>query len=115
MEFLQGLAVDLQTDLDSIPSVATANSSRDGEDPEDNTTEVADDTRARQKHTRVDSELEEATSRDSSSSSVAKGREANVPIFAIPLASRPLVDATTSSSQPPLVKKPRRMYGLFSE
>ena len=55
MEFLQGLAVDLQTDLDSISSVATANSSRDGGDLEDDATEVADDTRAKQKRTRADS------------------------------------------------------------
>ena len=71
----------------------TAHSSRDGEDLEDEAPEVADDSRANQKRARVDCEQEEATSRDSSSSSAARGQETNVPFFAIPLASRPPVDS----------------------
>ena len=113
---MQGLAIDMQDDFEADPSLATANSSKDNDHSEDETPEVTDDARGKQKRTRADSELEEATSRDSGTSSAAKEQQTNIPIFVAPLASRPPVDATASSSQqPPLAKKPCRRFGLLFE
>ena len=98
MAFLQGLTIDLQDELEPNPSVASANSSKDNDDSEDETPEVTDDMRGKQKRTRANSELEETTSRDSGSSGAAKDQQTSAPVFAVPLASRPPIDATASSS-----------------
>ena len=115
--FLQGLAIDFQDDLEPNPSVASANSSKDNVDSEDETQEVTDNARGKQKHTRADSKLEETTSRDSgSSSAAAKDQQTSAPVFAVPLASRPPVDVTASSSrQPPLTKKVCRRFDWLIE
>ena len=113
---MQGLAIDLQDDLERNPSVASANSSKENDDSEGETAEVTDDARGKQKRTRANSELEDTTSRNSGSSGAAKDQQTNPPVFAVPLASRPPIDATASSSQqPPLAKKPCRRFGLMFE